>query len=92
MPKTEETPNGWMVDVSDITIMQPVFDWNKAVRTGDGDAMKTMMSKRIKTWPFELDPSKETSYGQLTPKQWLECQKKVGEAISGVFQEAGNAD
>lgn len=89
-PEAQENQSEWVIDVSDIRTMKPIFEWNRIMASQNMDAARQAMMARIKQWPFEGDPSQVVSWENMTPKQWQETLKVCGETVGSVFQNTGN--
>lgn len=85
MAETAKT-NGWVIDLAAWTHMEPFYDWQDHVRTGNLRAMAQVMTTVIKSWPFEGDPADADTYAKnLRPTEWQEAAKKVGSAVGDFF-------
>lgn len=80
--------SGFQVDLSawqEQGTMEPIIDWQDAVNIGNVTAMNKIMASVIAAWPWEGDPRDVSSYRKLTPAQWKQTAKEVGDAVSRFF-------
>lgn len=76
----------FVVDVS-AWRMRDFIEFEKSVKTGDYDAMFSRFAAIVKSWPFEYDPSKQESYGDLRITEFKQLQVAVTKSLSAAFSE-----
>lgn len=81
--------NGVVVDVSALTTMRQIKEWQQANASVDLDKMAEQMAVFVTAWQYEgLDPKNPESYLDLTPAQWRHVLQEVTGAIANLFQES----
>lgn len=78
--------DGWTVDLSTWTTMEPIIAWREKAGVMDIVGMNDIMAGVIQAWPCEGDPHDPAAYRKLSPTQWAECVKRVGNATSTFFR------
>lgn len=78
--------DGWKISLDGWKTMKPIIRWNRVVQAGEIEAMNAIMAGVVEAWPFEGDPKKSADYEELSPSDWAECVKRVGEAVGAIFQ------
>lgn len=78
--------NGWIIDLEAWTNMQPFYDWQDYVRTGNLREMANVMTTVVKSWPYDGNPADPEYYKlSMKPAEWKEAAMKVGSAIGDFF-------
>lgn len=79
--------NGVVVDVSALTTMRQIKDWQQANANVDLDEMAKQMALFVKVWDYAGEPNDPDAYLDLTPAQWKHVIQEVAGAIGNLFQE-----
>jgi len=74
------------VNTENIKNVRPVIEWQKAATDGDLVTLVRIAASVIENWDLESDPKVEDSFYDLTPEQFAEVLKKVGEQLAGLFR------
>lgn len=80
-------PSEWRVDFAKWVTMAPIMAWQRAARLSDFDALAELMSQVIRSWPYDPNPRKVESYGQLTREQYKEALSEVGARVGRFFRD-----
>lgn len=62
--------------------------WQKAVISSDVPTMNDIMSRTIKTWEYDSDPSLLASYDYLTLEEWCTAVAHMKATIDGTIAKS----
>lgn len=79
--------NGIVVDVSAMTTMRQIKEWQTANASVDIDAIAKQMALYVSSWDYTGDCKNPDSYMDLTPVQWRGVLSEVTSSIANLFQE-----
>ena len=82
-----DNKNGWSVDLSSWTTMEPFETWMDAARQMDIKTMNKIMAGVVKAWPYEGDPTDPAAFSQLHPKEWGKAISEVGRVVGNFFRD-----